>query len=432
MTDAVIKVEDKDEVTKNIKIEFSTEVVTKRYEEELAKATKYVHLKGFRQGKAPRHLVEKFYGDSVRDDVVSKLIDDAFKETVREHKLNIVGMPKINVGKDEQGVNYVTNIEVSLFPDPDIKNYFQESFSVELDEYKEEDVEQEIEHLRESFAEDEDVTDRTKVKEGDVVFGGYQGYVDGEADETMVMKDATVHLEKQRTRPEFIAALVGANVGDEVDVVVKFTEDAPRDELKNKDVTFKFKVEKIKKRVFPEVNDEFAAKTRRAKTAGELRESIAKRIKRQCARTNRERKEEKLFNELIKNNPFLVPEALVDEQIKKLLVSHGFADEKTVYSRDYDLTAHRLALSSYAETQVRRAIITEKILKKENVQISDEELNTWLDNQATELGETRALVDRSYRYPEQKEDLRRYVNYMMMVDRLLDKAQITEVKQEKA
>ncbi|MCC6933782.1 MAG: trigger factor [Deltaproteobacteria bacterium] len=425
------KIETSDEVTRRIEFQIPKAVLDKRYDQELRRACSYIQLKGFRKGKAPRNVVEQFYGGSIRSEVLSSIIDESFKEAVLENALNIVGAPRIDITDPEKTGDLVASAEVSLFPDPEIKNYFDETFSVEVDALSDDDIEAELKELQKYHANYEDILDRTKVIEGDVVVGDYQGYVDGAADERMKMSNAMVDLAKDQTKKEFITGLVDKEIGATADITVSYGEDAPRENLKNKDVVFKFTITKIQKRVLAELDDELAKKSGRAQSLAELRDNVAKRRRRQVKKNNRDLKEEKLYEELIKKNTFIVPQALIDEQIKRILLTHGMVEQKSVQSHEFNVEPYREHFSSYAETMVRRAIITEKIIKNEKIEISDEAVNSWLDKQAEEMEVSRKEVDRNFNYPEQKAELKRYVAYATVVDKLLDKAKITEMLRDK-
>ena len=421
-------VEHQSDIEKNIKIEIDRDLFNDKVKQRLGSAVGQVQLKGFRKGKAPKDLVEKLYGGHLRTEVLSELINSAYSAAVTENGLKVVGLPEIDI-QDFSGEGPIqATAKVSIVPTPEIKNYFNESFEVEIFKPCDRDVSLELEKIQEQFSKLEDIEGRDIIEEGDVVTFDYTGQVDGVEYSELAGNGSVVEVKETRVREELKVGLLGKKLGEISEVNLPVSEQSKNSAIAGKTAQYRLIPRKIQKRVLHELNDELAEKARRGKTIEELKSNILKQIDANAEKQNRAAKETKLFEQLIEKNAFDVPQSLIDEEIRSILFEFGALDPNQDESYRRDVTSFRDSLSKPAETRVRRAIILSQLIKQENTVVDDAGIEGWLEERKEQIGCDREEVNRMYDYPKSKSRLKAFITEQKMIDKLLEKANINEVE----
>ena len=363
-----------------------------------------ISVPGFRKGKAPRHIIEKLYGKGVfYEDALNEVMPVAYEAAVKEAELDTVGQPEVDVVSiDDNGV--VLKAKVFVKPEVEIADYLGIKVEKTVIEVSDDEVDAEIQRVRERNGRTVEVTDRA-AQNGDTVNIDYAGSVDGVAFAGGTAEKQDLKLGSGQFIPGFEDQIVGKNIGDEFDVNVTFPTEYHAEELAGKAAVFHCVLHSIKATELPELDDEFVKDVSSDfDTLDEYKADVKANIqKRKEANADREL-EEKLCEELINKLVADIPEPM-------------FAAETENFVRDYDnrLRSQGLDLSTYfkytgltleqlreqmrpmAEKQVKVRLALEKIAELENVTVSDEtidgEYQRIADSYNVPLEQVKAMID---------------------------------------
>lgn len=427
--DVKVSVQESGEVTRDVEIAIPHEVYDKHFDDALRKAIPRVRIKGFRPGRAPKAIVAKMHGETLQRDVISKLINDAYSDAIKEHSLRVVGNPSINLKEFKEGEDLQFTAKVDIFPEPKITNYNSISFEVEVEpeEIEESEIESELEGLRERFASLEPIEDRSTVAEGDIVTLDFSGLVDGKPFAGSERKGVVLEVGKSERFKNFDKALIGLPLGEETEVKVQLPDDMSEEEVSGKEAVYTVLVHKLQRKELPELNDELAKKTQRAESIDELREFIRTNMLKQKQEQNNNLRQAKLFETLLADNDFAVPQSLVDEEIREILFEMGLLDRRKRESYHIDVSQFRDSLSEGARFRVRRYILLEQILEQEGFEIEEADFEAWLDTQAEESKLGREEVQKAFGLPQNEGVIRKMIAREKMTEKLLSEAKIKEL-----
>lgn len=356
------------------------------------KQVRSITVPGFRKGKAPKSIIEKMYGKGVfYEDAINDLIPQAYTEALEESKLDTVGQPEFDViSIDENGL--VLSAKVYVKPEVEIKDYLGIEVEKELVPVSDEDVDKEIETVRERNSREIDVTDRA-AEMGDTAVIDFDGYCDGVAFEGGKGTDYALKLGSGSFIPRFEEQVAGKKLDEEFDVNVTFPEDYHATELAGKAAVFKCKLHAITKVELPELDDDFAKDVSDFDTFAEYKSDLKAKIEKRREAAADNAVEEKLVEALIEKLEADIPEPM-------------FVAETENFVRDYDnrLRSQGLDLNTYfkytgmtldslreqmrpqAERQVKARLALEKIAALENVEASEEDINAEYENIAKAYG----------------------------------------------
>ena len=357
----------------------SKEVYEKAEYEAYKKNVKSISIPGFRKGKAPKAIIEKYYGKGVFfEDAINACIPDAFEEAVKEAGLDIVGQPQFDLVSNDGDI--VLKAVGFVKPEVSIDGYKGIEVEKKVEAVSDKDVDAEIENARKRNARTVDVTDRAAIM-GDIANIDYEGSVDGVAFNGGKGEGHDLTLGSGAFIPGFEEQIVGKSVGEEFDVNVTFPEEYHAKELAGKAAVFKTKLNSIKAEELPVLDDEFVKDVSEFDTLDEYKADIkAKMVKR-----NEDKADAEVENALA--------EALMEKLVAEI-PEPMFAIETENFVRDYDnrLRQNGLDLATYfkytgltldalreqmrpqAEKQVKMRLALEKIAVLESLTVSDEEI----------------------------------------------------------
>ena len=367
------------------------------------KQVKKISVPGFRKGKAPKAIIEKMYGAGVfYEDAINDLIPAAYTAALEESKIDAVGQPEFDVVSiDENGL--VLSAKVYVKPEVEIKDYFGIKVEKEVATVTDEDLNREIEMVRERNSREIDVTDRA-AELGDTTVIDFEGFCDGVAFEGGKGTDYALKLGSGSFIPGFEEQIVGKNIDEEFDVNVTFPEEYHAADLAGKPAVFKVKIHAITKVELPELDDEFAKDISEFDTIDEYKADLKAKLEKRNEATANAAMEDKLVEALIDKLEADIPEPM-------------FAAETENFVRDYDtrLRSQGLDLNTYfkytgmnldalreqlrpqAERQVKARLALEKIAVLENVEVSEEDINAEYEKIATaygiEIEQVKASID---------------------------------------
>ncbi len=417
------------------KYELEIQVDKDRFEEAVGKAyrknVKNMQIPGFRKGKAPRKMIEKLYGEGVfYEDAVNSLYPVALREAVEESGLEIVSTPEVEVtevGK-ENGVTMKATFFVK--PQVEIKKYKGIKVEKPARVITDDDVDGEISKLQQRNARIVPVEGR-EAKLEDVANIDFEGFLDGTAFEGGKGEGFDLTLGSGQFIPGFEDQIVGHKPGDEFDVTVTFPEDYQAEELKGKEAVFKVKLNELKEKELPEVDDEFAKDVSEFENVADLRADLKNKLEERAKNESEEKVETQLIDALIAALKGDIPEVMYENRVDDML--RDFENRLRMQGINMDMymqytgltpDAMRKTYREQAESQVKLRLALEKIAAVENIEVSDEELEAeyqkWADNYKMELERIKQLLT--------EKDLKADIAVQKAMDLVKDSAKITEVE----
>ncbi|WP_395026324.1 trigger factor, partial [Robinsoniella sp.] len=292
-------------------IEASAEELEKAIQAAYQKNKGKINMPGFRKGKAPRVMIEKMYGPGVfYEDAANALIPDAYAKEVEGCDLDIVSQPKIDVVQIEKGKSFIFTAEVALKPVVTLGEYKGVEVEKQAVEVTDEEIMAEIDKERENNSRTIDVDDRA-VQNGDMVKLNFEGFVDGEAFEGGKGEDYDLTIGSGSFIPGFEEQLVGAKIGEEMEVNVTFPEEYQASELAGKAAVFKCTVNEIKVKELPEADDDFAKDVSEFDTLAEYKEDIKKNLTEKKEKEAKTAKENAVVAKVVENATMEIPDPMV-------------------------------------------------------------------------------------------------------------------------
>ena len=344
------------------------------------KQVKTISVPGFRKGKAPRSIIEKMYGTGVfYEDAINDLIPTAYPAALEESALEVVGQPEFDiVTLDENGL--VLSAKVYVKPEVEIKDYCGIEVENEVEPVTDEEVDKEIETIRERNSREIDVTDRA-AEMGDTAVIDFEGFCDGVAFDGGKGSDYALTLGSGSFIPGFEEQIVGKNIDDEFDVNVTFPAEYHAADLAGKDATFKVKIHALTKVELPALDDDFAKDVSEFDTFAEYKADMKAKIEKRHENAAQNALEEKLVEALIEKLEAEIPEAMFEEETENYvrdydmrLRSQGMDLATFLKYTNQTLDSLREQMRPQAERQVKGRLALEKIAALENLAATEEDI----------------------------------------------------------
>ncbi len=410
-------------------LQFSVEkeVFDKATQAVYQKQVKNMNIPGFRKGKAPRSIIEKMYGKGIFfEDAINDLLPEAYSEAVKEAGIQAVGQPEFDiVSIDDNGL--AMSAKVYVKPDINVKNYIGIEVEKNVEPVTDEEVDREIQMVRERNSREIEITDRA-AENGDSVVIDYAGSVDGVAFEGGTAKNQTLTLGSGHFIPGFEDQVVGKNIGEEFDVNVTFPEDYHAKELAGKAAVFKVKLHSINKVELPALDDDFAKDVSEFDTFDEYKADVKAKIEKRHETTAENKVEDALMTTLIDSLEDEIPEAMFVAETENCVRDY----DNSLRMRGLDLNTYfkytglnldglREQLRPQAERQVKGRLILEKVAALENLTPSEDEINEEFNKMATAYSVPLEQVKQSIDAAVIAEDLK----VRKALDLIKEKANIT-------
>ena len=369
--------------TNKFELEFtvSPEEFEKACQKVYQRRVKKIEIPGFRKGKAPRKTIEKLYGEGFfYEEAVNDLYPGAVQEAVKESELEIVCPPEVEVTEvsHEKGVTFKAICTVK--PEVTVKDYKGIKAAKEVKEVTDEDVNAEIDRMRDRNGRTITVEDRP-AQNGDTVVIDFEGFMDGVAFEGGKGEKFSLTLGSGQFIPGFEDQVVGHSTGEEFDINVTFPEEYHAENLKGKPAVFKIKLHEINAKELPEADDEFAKDASEFDTLDELKADIRKKLEDANERTASNEFENKLIDTVIENMEGEIPtemyEVRIDEMIRDFeyrLQSQGMSLDLYLQYTGMNRNSFRKTFEAQAQRQVKIRLALEKIVELENIVPTEEEV----------------------------------------------------------
>lgn len=367
------------EVTRELVLDVPAEEVSKAFRAVVRNYQRYARIPGFRPGKVPENVVRRKFAEQIRKEVIDGLLPERFNQGVRDLGVKPVGQPQVTELTVEDGQPLHVKAVFEYVPEFSIDGYQSVTVEKPSTELTDEEFQHELTELRESRATIEPVEEDRALVDGDWAQISYTGLVDGEADaEPIAGQDALVEIGGKDTIEAFNAVLRGAKPGQELKAEVIYPADYAEPKLAGKTVTYEVTVKAIKKRIVPELNDEFAKELGSYENLAELENRVREHMTSRKQRSVAGETKDKLMAALIEKYPFPVPESMVQDQIDarlerglRALAAQGMETEQM---RKLDFTRLRGAQRDGAVAEVKTFLLLDKIAEAEGITVDDEEL----------------------------------------------------------
>ncbi len=378
-----------------IKITFS--VSADRFEEGMKysynKNKNRINVQGFRKGKAPRKIIEIQYGKAIfYDDAFNFVLPEAYEAAVKEHNLDVVSKPEIDVDEisDTEGVTFTA--EVYVKPEVKIDDYKGLSFTKEEVKVDDEDVNSQIDAVRTKNARILSISDRP-IQNGDIAVIDFEGFSEGVAFEGGKGEDYELEIGSHSFIDNFEEQLIGKNIGDDVEVNVTFPGEYHQKTLAGKPALFKVEIKDIKFRELPELDDDFAQDVSEFDTLDEYKKDIMAKLLVRKQKEADDKKQEELLDALVKKAEMDVPQVMIENEIDNKIREfeagisrQGLSLEMYLQYMGQSIENMREAYRIVSERQVKSRLVLEAIAEKENFEISDEEIDEEIKRVASAYG----------------------------------------------
>lgn len=413
---------DKQENSKVV-LEFTMDKET--FEKELDKAfhknAKYFKVPGFRNGKVPRNVVEKVYGEGVLyETVIEDNVDDEYRKAVEDNKLEVVSKPELDVKQIGKGKDLIYTVTLFVKPEATVKKYKGLEVKKIDSKVSKKEVDAAIESDRQKNARVVSVDDRDLQKD-DISTIDFEGFVDGVAFEGGKAENFELTIGSGQFIPGFEDQLIGMKIGEEREINVTFPKEYHAENLAGKPAMFKVKLISIKSKILPELDDEFAKDVSEFETLADYRKDVEKKVKKQKEESAKNQKEIAVIDKLVENTEVVIPESMIDDEVESM--SNQFASNLAYQGLDlktycmYMNTTEdefKKNLRPEAEKNVKLKLALDAIEKLEKIKVEAKEIDEKIDELKKQYGSENTNDDLN-----KNENVRHYMEEKIKQDKLM-------------
>jgi len=409
------------------RVQLEVQVDAPELEKALEKAyKKLVHkyaIPGFRKGKAPRKILENYVGKGIiLSEALEELIPDAYQQAVAKTEIAPIGRPEVDLVQAEEGQPVIFKAIVDVKPEAVLGQYTGLVLTSEEAIVSELDIEKELLDLQKRYTRLEAVEDGV-VEEGNIAVIDFEGFLDDEPFERGKGTGYSLEIGSGTFIPGFEAQLIGSRSEEEKVINVTFPADYQKEDLAGKDVVFKVKVNSIKRKITSPIDDEFAKDVSEFDTLEELRKDIEHKLKEEADKRQKKELRDQAVAKAVENSSVEVPALMVERQMdslaqdfKRRLAAQGLDYASFLEYTKTTEEASRENFRRQAEEDTKASIVLETISKKENISVTDKEVDRKLEEMAA-----------MYRQPAEKikdifmakDDLDSF-KYGIMIDKTVD------------
>lgn len=365
--------------TRELVLDIPADEVATTYGRVIKSYRKHARIPGFRPGKVPETVIKRRFANEIRKEVIDGLLPTRFNQAVAEMGVQPVGQPHVTELTVEEGQPLHVKAAFEYIPEFSIDGYRDVVVEKPSIEVTGEEFDREIEQLRDSRATIEPVEEDRPIAAGDWAQISYEGVIDGDPDATPVSgEDTLVEVGGSDTVEAFTAVLTGARPGQELKAEVVYPADYAEPKLAGKTVAYNVTVKAIKKRILPELNDDFAKEIGSYESLDALKSLIREHMANRKRHSVEAETKDRLFAAMVERFAFPVPESLVQEQIDtrlerglRALAAQGMQTEQM---RKLDFARLRAAQRDSAVAEVKTSLLLDRIAREENITVSSEDV----------------------------------------------------------
>ena len=386
---------EKTEKANEVKLEITIEA--EKFENAMKKVyfqnAKYFNIPGFRKGKAPMNIVEKYYGAQIfYEDAFNEVATEAYDEALAENKIEAVSRPEVDIIQMEKGKDVIFTAVVQTKPDVELGKY--KGVEIAKVEYtvEDKDIEHELGHMQEHNSRLVTVEDRA-LENGDISTIDFEGFVDGVAFEGGKAEGHELEIGSGSFIPGFEDQLVGMKIDEEKDINVKFPEEYFSKDLAGKDAVFKVKLHAIKKKELPELDDEFAKDVSEFDTLAELKASIKEKLEKNNEQRAKYETEEAAIKAVCEASKLDIPTGMIDLEVDNMLKDfeqrlsyQGLNMEQYLKMIGRTEEEIRKEYEPQATEAIKSRLVLEAIINAEKIEASEEEIKAKMEEMAKNYG----------------------------------------------
>ena len=410
-----LQVEKLEKNTAKLTIEVPAEQFAAAMKNAYEKTKNRYNIPGFRKGKAPYQMIKQMFGAGVFfEDAANEVIDATYPDAAKESGLDIVSRPSVSLEQIEEVKSLVYTATVAVKPEVTLGEYKGVEVQKAKAEVTDEDIEAEINRVREQNSRLITVDDRG-VEDGDRVTIDFDGYVDGKRFDGGKSEDYPLVIGSHTFIDTFEEQLVGKLVGEECEVNVTFPEEYHVAELKSKPALFKVTVKEIQKKELPEVNDEFASEVSDFDTLEEYKKDLAEKLLKEKQTAAATANENKVVEKVVENATMEIPELMIDEQVNGMINNYArriesqgisFKDYMEVTGMGIEKLAEQMRPAAIKNIETR--LVLEAVVQAENLEASDEAIEEQFNKMAESYRMEKDEIKKMYegeRLEQMKQDL---------------------------
>jgi trigger factor len=417
------------ETLENSMAKLTVEVDTEKFEKALDRAynkqKKSIQIPGFRKGKAPRKMVEKMYGEGVFfEDAANILLQETYPEAYEQSGLDIVSQPAVDIVQIEAGKEFIYTAEVAVRPEVTLGKYKGITVTKIDTSVGAEEVDAEIEKQRNSNS--RTITVERPVEEGDTAVIDFEGFVDDVAFEGGKGENYNLVIGSHQFIDTFEEQLIGKSTGEETEVSVTFPEDYQAADLAGKPAVFKVKINEVKTKELPELDDEFAQDVSEFDTLAEYRADVEKKLQETKETEARRTKEEEAVQKIIDGSKMDMPEPMIDGQVDAMvnefannIAQQGLSFEQYMQFTGMTVEKFREQVRPDATKRIQSSLVLGAIAKEENIEVSDEDVDAEITKMAESYG-MEADQLKGYIGQEEKDNMKKDLAMQKALDLVMD------------
>ncbi len=416
-----IKVEKTDNKNE-LKLEFTVEA--QKFDETMKKVyfktVKYFNIPGFRKGKAPMNIIERYYGKEIfYEDTFNEILQEVYDKELRESNITAVSYPDIDVKQIGKGQDLIFTAVVQT--KPEVKPGKYKGIEIKKVEYNvsEDEINHELGHMQDRNSRMVTVDDRA-VENGDVTVIDFEGFVDGKAFEGGKAEGHELTIGSNTFIPGFEDQIIGMKIDEEKDIKVKFPEQYFSKDLAGKDATFKVKLHEIKKKELPELDDEFAKDVSEFDTLKELKESIKEKLEKENEQKAKYETEEAAIKAVCDNTEIDIPSGMIETEIDHMekdmeqrMQYQGLTLDMYLQMIGKTKEEFRKEYEDQAKDAVKSRLVIEAVAKEEKIEADDKEVDEKIKEMAENYGKTEDEL-------KSNESLRNYLKENLKTEKTIE------------
>ncbi|MEN6348592.1 MAG: trigger factor [Syntrophomonas sp.] len=419
-----------------IEIEVTPEKVEEGMQQAYRKVVKQVNVPGFRKGKVPRELLERYYGKEVLfQESLEFIVPDAYEQAIEELNIEPLAQPEFDFPDDipdmEEGENFHFTVRVAVKPDVILGDFENLEVSIPQFTVKEEDVNKRLEDMQKHYAQVIEKDEETAVL-GDTLLIDFEGFVDGVPFDGGKGTDYSLQLGSNTFIPGFEDQLVGTKKGDSKDVLVTFPESYHAPDLAGKEALFKVNINKVEGKQLRALDDDFAQEVSQFETIGELRDDIRQGLEEMAGNQRKELLRNKVMEKAMERCEIPIADAVIKMQVQNMLqeFEQRIAYQGLTLEQYYQITnsseeAFSQRIWPEAEKMVKSNFMLEKLVNEKGFEPSDEEINKRVEEVAGQM--QMDVEDFREKVGEAMENLISGLKMDKAVDYLIGNTTVTEI-----
>ncbi len=388
-----VQVENLEKNMVKLTIEVSAEDLEKALQAVYMKEKGRISLPGFRKGKVPRAMIEKMYGVEIFfEDAANMLITQEYPKAVDECGADVVSRPEIDIAQMEKGKPFIFTAEVAVRPEVTLGEYKGVAVTKIDSAVTEEELNAEIDKERKSNARTITVEDRA-IEDGDIAVIDFEGFTDGVAFEGGKGENHSLVIGSHSFIEGFEEQLIGRKTGEELDVNVTFPEEYHAQELAGKPAVFKVKINEVKMEEMPELDDEFAQDVSEFDTLAEYKEDVEKKLVERKIAEGKRMQESEAVDNIVEASQMEIPDVMIETQAQSMMEDfanrisqQGLSMEQYMQFSGTTMEQMLEQMKPEALKRIQSSLVLEEIAKKEDIQVSEEDIDAELDRMAKMYG----------------------------------------------